>query len=85
MEPAKGGVMATKLTDDGMTKFEKLPFSILVKDDRYLATLRRDYASMPARERRKAADWEYHSQMASRQCLHSVFLQVWSQPCKRKG
>lgn len=66
--------MERKLTDDGMTKFEKLPFSILVKDDRDLATLRRDYASIPARERRKAADWEYHSQMASEMFNDSMAL-----------
>ncbi|MEA2039848.1 MAG: tetratricopeptide repeat protein [Thermodesulfobacteriota bacterium] len=56
--------METKSPDDGMTKFEKVPFSVLVKEDRDLATLRREYASKPAGERRKAADWEYHSEMA---------------------
>ena len=56
--------METKSPDDGMTKFENLPFSVLVKEDRDLAFLRRDYASKPARERRMAADWEYYSEMA---------------------
>ncbi|MBC8460369.1 MAG: tetratricopeptide repeat protein [Deltaproteobacteria bacterium] len=56
--------MEPKSPDDGMTKFENVPFSVLVKEDRDLAALRRDYASVPARERRMAADWEYHSQMA---------------------
>jgi len=56
--------MEPKSPDDGMTKFENLPFSALVKDDRDLATVRRDYASKPARERRMAADSEYHSEMA---------------------
>ena len=56
--------MEPKSPDDGMTKFEKLPFSVMVTEDKDLAVLRRDYASVPARERRMAADWEYHSQMA---------------------
>ena len=47
------------------TKYKNLPFSKLVKDDKYLSGLRRDYASLPAPERRKAADWEYHSQIAN--------------------
>ena len=33
--------MELKSTDDGMTKFENVPFSVLVKDDRDLAALRR--------------------------------------------
>jgi hypothetical protein len=57
--------MKPKSTDDGMTKFENVSFSVLVKDDKDLAALRRDYASMPAQERKKAADWEYHSHMAN--------------------
>ena len=56
--------METKSPDDGMTKFENWPFSVLVKEDRDLAALRREYASKPAQGRRKAADWEYHSEMA---------------------
>ncbi|MCD6199478.1 MAG: tetratricopeptide repeat protein [Deltaproteobacteria bacterium] len=67
-------MMETKSTDDGMTKFENVSFSVLVKDDKDLAALRRDYASMPAQERRKAADWEYHSQMASEIFNHSMAL-----------
>ncbi len=54
---SKGGEMEEK--------FENLPFSTLVKNDKYLSSLRCDYASMPEQERRKAADWEYHSQMAN--------------------
>jgi len=42
--------MEPKSTDDGMTKFENVSFSVLVK---------------PAQERRMAADWEYYSRMAS--------------------
>jgi Flp pilus assembly protein TadD len=57
--------MKVKSQNDGMTKLEKVPFSVLVKDDSDLADLRRHYASMPAQERRMAADWEYHSQMAT--------------------
>ena len=57
--------MRPKSTGDGMTQFKNVPFSVLVKDDRDLADFRREYASMPARERRMAADWEYHRQIAS--------------------
>ena len=60
----KGGIVEPKLPDDGMTKFENSPFSVLVKEDGDLAVLRRDYDSVPARERRMAADWEYHPEMA---------------------
>lgn len=56
--------MEPKSPDDGMTKFENMPFAVMVKEDRDLAAFRRDYASKPARERRMAADWEYHSEMA---------------------
>jgi|GEM_PF-794967 len=57
--------MEPKSQNDGMTKLNNVPFSVLAKADRELVDLRRDYASMPARERRMAADWEYHSQMAA--------------------
>jgi tetratricopeptide (TPR) repeat protein len=57
--------MKPKSTNDGMRLLENTPFSTLVKDNSELAALRRDYTSMPARERRMAADWEYHSQMAA--------------------
>ncbi len=57
-------MMELKSTDNGMTKFKNEPFSVLIKSDRDLAAFRREYALKPARERRKAADWEYHSQMA---------------------
>jgi hypothetical protein len=56
--------MEPKSPEDGMTKFENWPFSVLVEEDRDLAALRREYASKPARERRMAADWEYHSEIA---------------------
>ncbi|MCX7003624.1 MAG: tetratricopeptide repeat protein [bacterium] len=57
--------MKPKATIGGMKLIEKTPFSTLVKSNRALAALRRDYAARPAPERRIAADWEYHSQMAS--------------------
>jgi len=57
--------MKLESQNDGTAKLEKVPFSVLVKDDSDLADLRRDYASRPARDRRMAADWEYHSQMAN--------------------
>jgi len=47
-----------------MTKFEDVPFSVLVKSDPDLAAFRQEHASMPARKRRMAADWEHHSEMA---------------------
>lgn len=52
-------------TDDGMSVFKNLPFSTLVKENSELASLRRDYSSRPAQERRMAADWEYHARMAT--------------------
>jgi len=66
--------MEPKSPDDGMTKFENCPFYVLVKEDRDLAALRRDYASKPAQERRKAADWEYHSQMAGEMFNNALAL-----------
>lgn len=47
-----------------MKRFEDVPFRVLVKDDRKLSALRAEYASASANERRKAADWEYHSQIS---------------------
>ena len=55
----------TNSRNDVMIKFKNEPFSVLIKDVRELAALRREYASIPADERRMAADWEYHSEMAS--------------------
>jgi tetratricopeptide (TPR) repeat protein len=49
---------------DGMRKFKDVPFSVLVRDDRELFALRAEYASVSASERRKASDWEYHSQIS---------------------
>jgi len=66
--------MKPKSTNDGMSIFESIPFSTLVKDNGELAALRRDYASRPARERRMAAEWEYHSQMASELFNNSMAL-----------
>ena len=50
--------MEPKSPDDGMTKLENMPFSVLVKEDRDLTAVRRENAPKPARERRMAADWE---------------------------
>lgn len=50
---------------DGNNKFQKRPFSILVKKDRELSDIRREYASKSKSERREAADWEYHSDVAN--------------------
>ena len=66
--------MKFRSSDDGMTKFENVSFSVLVKDDSDLAAFRSEYASMPARERRMAADWEYHSQMAGEIFNNSMAL-----------
>jgi tetratricopeptide (TPR) repeat protein len=57
--------MKLKSSNDGMSMFKRTPFSTLVKENSELAAIRRDYASRPARERRMAADWEYHSEMAN--------------------
>ena len=66
--------MKPKSTKDGMSVFKNMPFSTLVKDNRELAALRRDYTSKPTRERRMAADWEYHSQMATEIFNNSMAL-----------
>lgn len=50
---------------DGNKTFKKLPFSTLVKKDKELSNIRREYASKSKSERRKAADWEYHSEIAN--------------------
>ena len=50
---------------DGNSKFQKQPFSILVKNDRELSDIRREYASKSKSERRKAADREYHWEAAN--------------------
>lgn len=47
-----------------MRRFKDVPFSVLVRDDRELSGLRAEYASVTAGERRKAAEWEYHSQIS---------------------
>jgi tetratricopeptide (TPR) repeat protein len=48
----------------GNAKFQELPFSILVKKDKELSNIRREYASRSKSKRRAAADWEYHSEIA---------------------
>jgi len=49
---------------DGEAKFQELPFSVLVKKDKDLSSIRREYASRSKSEKRAAADWEYHSEIA---------------------
>ena len=53
-----------KTKPDGDAKFQELPFSILVNRDKDLSGIRREYASRSKSERRAAADWEYHSEIA---------------------
>lgn len=50
---------------DGNKKFQKLPFSTLVKKDKELLAIRREYALKSKSERRAAAEWEYYSEMAT--------------------
>jgi tetratricopeptide (TPR) repeat protein len=50
--------------EDGMDKFQRLPFSVLVKKDKNLSGIRSEYALKSKSERRMAADWEYHSEIA---------------------
>jgi tetratricopeptide (TPR) repeat protein len=57
--------MKRKSENNGMNTVKKTSFSALVRNGGELAELRRDYASRSAKERRNAADWEYHSQMAT--------------------
>ena len=67
-------LMKSKSTTDGLELFKKTPFSTLVKDNSALAALRHHHASMPARERRMAADWEYNSEMATEIFNHSMAM-----------
>lgn len=50
---------------DGNKKFQKLPFSTLVKKDKELSGIRWKYALKSKTERRAVADWEYHSEIAN--------------------
>jgi tetratricopeptide (TPR) repeat protein len=45
---------------------DKHPFRECLEKDEYLAGLRKEYARKSAGERRRAADWEYHSAIAGR-------------------
>lgn len=56
--------MIFESTEDGTQKFLKFPFSILVEKDDELSALRREYALNSRSERRMAADYEYHSEVA---------------------
>ncbi len=56
--------MKPKPARDGTRRFKDVPFSVLVRDDRELSGLRAEYASVSPSERRKAAEWEYHSQIS---------------------
>jgi hypothetical protein len=44
---------------------QKRMFFLLVRENRDLAEVRRQYAAMPVQERREAADWQYQSAMAN--------------------
>ena len=52
------------MPSDNLT-FENTPFSKLIKNCNELAQLRRDHASLPEEKRRFAADYNYHSSIAS--------------------
>jgi len=57
--------MKRSTADDGYRKFKQYSLSHLVETEPDLASLRKKYASKSAEKRRMAADWEYHSAMAS--------------------
>lgn len=50
---------------DGYKKFQKIPFSTLVKKDKELSGIRREYSLKSKSERRARADWVYHSEIAN--------------------
>ncbi len=56
--------MNRKSTEDGKEKFQKSPFSVLVKEDKDLSDIRHEYILKSKSERRMAADFEYHSEIA---------------------
>jgi tetratricopeptide (TPR) repeat protein len=58
--------MARKSRQQDAISFRELPFSKLVKRDRRLAELRREYAQCSAEERREAAEWAYDESIANR-------------------
>ena len=54
-----------KRRNQASSKLSRLSFLRLVEADQHLASLRQEYASKSAEERRQAADWHYHSAIAS--------------------
>ena len=56
--------MNRKSTEDGIEKFQKFPFSVLVKEDEDLSDIRHEYVLKSKSERRMAADFEYHSEIS---------------------
>lgn len=57
--------MARKSRRRMLISFRELPFSELIKRDRRLAELRREYAQGTAEERRGAAEWAYDESIAN--------------------
>ena len=56
--------MNHKSKEDGIAKFKKKPFSVLVKKDKSLSDIRHEYVLKSKSKRRMAADYEYHSEIA---------------------
>ncbi len=57
--------MTRKQKEDGTSKFRKFPFSVLIKKDKDLSEMRHEYSLESKSERRMAADYEYHSEIAA--------------------
>src|SRR5437763_17170805 len=58
--------MARKTRQQATISFRELPFTELIKRDRRLTALRREYAHGTAEQRRAAAEWAYDESMANR-------------------
>jgi len=56
--------LSRKPKDDGIEKFRKFPFSVLIKKDKELSEIRHEYVLKSKSERRMVADSEYHSEIA---------------------
>lgn len=56
--------MNRKSKEDGTEKFQKLPFFVLVKEHKYLADIRHEHVLKSKSERKMAADFEYHAEIA---------------------
>ncbi len=63
--------------------FKKLPFSRLIKESAKLAQLRREYASKSKKERKLAADFQYHDTIATQ--MFNKAMRIHEKPAPWPG